>query len=63
VLKISAKKISCDESTIAAYRLLAADAEGRKRELRLRTYNVTCLNEECGLMEWVNNTQGEGTQP
>lgn len=37
-------------------RLLQRDAEGRRRKLRLRTYAVICLNEECGLMEWVPNT-------
>jgi serine/threonine-protein kinase ATR len=37
-------------------RILVEDAEGRKRDLRLRTYAVVCLNEECGLLEWVNNT-------
>ena len=39
-------------------RLLLADMEGRKRKLRLRTYTVVCLNEECGLMQWVPNTSG-----
>jgi len=38
-------------------RLLQRDPEGRRRKLRLRTYAVVCLNEECGLMEWVPNTQ------
>jgi serine/threonine-protein kinase ATR len=37
-------------------RLLTEDSEGRKRNLRLRTYAVVCLNEECGILEWVNNT-------
>lgn len=37
-------------------RLLQRDAEGRRRKLRLRTYAVVCLNEECGLMEWVPDT-------
>ncbi len=39
-------------------RLLGGDGEGRRRKLRLRTYNVVCLNEESGLMQWVNNTSG-----
>ncbi len=39
-------------------RLLLSDAEARKRKLRLRTYAVMCLNEECGLMQWVPNTSG-----
>jgi len=37
-------------------RLLTEDAEGRKRNLHVRTFAVICLNEECGLLEWVNNT-------
>jgi serine/threonine-protein kinase ATR len=37
-------------------RLLKNDAESKKRNLRLRTYSVVCLNEECGVLEWVNNT-------
>ena len=40
-------------------RILQEDPEGRKRNLRLRTYSVTCLNEECGLLEWVENTSCE----
>ncbi|OQS07946.1 phosphatidylinositol kinase (PIK-L4) [Thraustotheca clavata] len=38
-------------------KLLQADADGRRRKLRLRTYAVMCLNEESGLMEWVQNTR------
>lgn len=37
-------------------RLLMEDAEGISRSLRLRTYAVLCLDEECGLLEWVNHT-------
>jgi serine/threonine-protein kinase ATR len=37
-------------------RLLNEDPEGRRRLLRLRTFSVICLNEECGLLEWVENT-------
>lgn len=37
-------------------RLLQEAPEGRRRNLRLRTFSVLCLNEECGLLEWVNNT-------
>jgi hypothetical protein len=37
-------------------RVLQEDPEGRRRALRLRTYSVTCLNEECGLLEWVYAT-------
>ncbi len=34
------------------------NSEGRRRKLRLRVYAVVCLNEECGLLEWVPNTSG-----
>ena len=37
-------------------RLLGKDPQARRRKLRLRTFAVTCLNETCGLMEWVENT-------
>lgn len=39
-------------------RLLHEDTEGRKRQLKLRTFSVICLNEECGVLEWVNDTCG-----
>ncbi|CAL1526088.1 unnamed protein product, partial [Lymnaea stagnalis] len=39
-------------------RFLRRDAESRRRGLLIRTYTVTPLNEECGLIEWVNNTSG-----
>ncbi|XP_044230797.1 serine/threonine-protein kinase ATR [Thunnus albacares] len=37
---------------------LRKDAESRRRELHIRTYAVIPLNEECGIIEWVNNTTG-----
>ncbi|XP_063067093.1 serine/threonine-protein kinase ATR [Engraulis encrasicolus] len=37
---------------------LRKDAESRRRDLRIRTYAVIPLSEECGLIEWVNNTAG-----
>jgi len=37
-------------------RLLAADGTARHRKLRLRTYYVVVLDEECGLCEWVQHT-------
>ncbi|XP_030212900.1 serine/threonine-protein kinase ATR [Gadus morhua] len=37
---------------------LRKDAESRRRELRICTYAVIPLNEECGIIEWVNNTAG-----
>ncbi|KAI8457555.1 hypothetical protein BY996DRAFT_6900089 [Phakopsora pachyrhizi] len=37
-------------------KLLKKDSESRKRNLRIRTYAVVVLNEECGLLEWVSNT-------
>ena len=36
-------------------RSLKRDAESSKRRLCIRTYAVTPLNEECGLIEWVDN--------
>jgi serine/threonine-protein kinase ATR len=39
-------------------RLLQEESECRKRNLRLRTFCVVCLNEECGILEWVPNTTG-----
>jgi serine/threonine-protein kinase ATR len=38
-------------------RFFKRDAESSKRNLYIRTYAVTPLNEECGLIEWVNNVQ------
>ncbi|KAL8622808.1 hypothetical protein ACOMHN_026929 [Nucella lapillus] len=46
------------EFNVIVNRFLHKDAESRRRQLHLRTYTVTPLNEECGLLEWVNNTQG-----
>ncbi|TPX33900.1 hypothetical protein SmJEL517_g03296 [Synchytrium microbalum] len=37
-------------------KLLKKDPEARKRNLRIRTYAVMPLNEECGLIEWVEGT-------
>ncbi|XP_029472916.1 serine/threonine-protein kinase ATR isoform X2 [Rhinatrema bivittatum] len=37
---------------------LRKDAESRRRELHIRTYSVIPLNDECGIIEWVNNTAG-----
>ena len=36
-------------------RSLKKDAESSKRLLYIKTYAVTPLNEECGLIEWVDN--------
>ncbi|CAO1612632.1 unnamed protein product [Jaminaea pallidilutea] len=38
--------------------LLQTNSESRKRRLLCRTYGVTTLNEDCGLIEWVPNTIG-----
>ncbi|KAA8902478.1 hypothetical protein FN846DRAFT_780587 [Sphaerosporella brunnea] len=38
-------------------RFFKRDAESSKRNLYIRTYSVTPLNEECGIIEWVNNVQ------
>jgi len=37
-------------------RLLLNTPESRKRNLKLRTFAVLPLTEECGLIEWVNHT-------
>ncbi|TFK43883.1 hypothetical protein BDQ12DRAFT_199518 [Crucibulum laeve] len=37
-------------------KLLKASSESRKRHLRIRTYGVVTLNEECGFIQWVPNT-------
>ncbi|KAI5934857.1 serine/threonine-protein kinase ATR isoform X1 [Manis javanica] len=37
---------------------LRKDAESHRRELHIRTYAVIPLNDECGIIEWVNNTAG-----
>ncbi|KAH9248203.1 hypothetical protein BASA81_014163 [Batrachochytrium salamandrivorans] len=39
-------------------RLLKKDPDARKRDLYIRTYAVVPLNEECGIIEWVNNVSG-----
>jgi serine/threonine-protein kinase ATR len=39
-------------------RLLKKDPQSRRRQLRIRTYAVIPLNEECGLIEWVPKTVG-----
>eukprot|EP01105_Mastigella_eilhardi_P005361 TRINITY_DN170_c0_g1_i2.p1 TRINITY_DN170_c0_g1~~TRINITY_DN170_c0_g1_i2.p1 ORF type:complete len:1419 (-),score=311.12 TRINITY_DN170_c0_g1_i2:111-4367(-) len=39
-------------------KLLKNDPDARKRKLYLRTYAVIPLNEECGLIEWVEHTNG-----
>jgi serine/threonine-protein kinase ATR len=36
-------------------RILKRDDESSKRKLYIKTYAVTPLNEECGLIEWVDN--------
>ncbi|KXS21067.1 hypothetical protein M427DRAFT_310695 [Gonapodya prolifera JEL478] len=39
-------------------KLLKKDSASRDRRLYLRTYSVVPLNEECGIIEWMNNTTG-----
>lgn len=36
-------------------KFLRADAECRKRQLKIRSYFVVPLNEDCGILEWVPN--------
>ena len=37
--------------------ILSNDRRCRQRDLRLTTYAVVCLNEKCGIIEWVENTR------
>ena len=37
---------------------LRKDPESRRAALHIRTYTVTPISEECGLLEWVPNTSG-----
>ncbi|KAG0703892.1 hypothetical protein DFH29DRAFT_981716 [Suillus ampliporus] len=37
-------------------KLLKTNSESRRRQLRIRTYGVVALNEECGVIQWVPNT-------
>ncbi|XP_062515326.1 serine/threonine-protein kinase ATR-like [Corticium candelabrum] len=37
-------------------RCLYRDVESRRRGLRIRTYTVVPLNDQCGLLQWVNDT-------
>ena len=37
-------------------KLLRTNSESRRRQLRIRTYSVVTLNEECGFIQWVPNT-------
>lgn len=42
------------EFTSTVDKLLLKDNETSKRMLRIKTYHVTPLNEDCGLIEWVD---------
>jgi len=44
------------ETFTLANRLLQRDPEGRRRQLRVRTYAVTCVNHQSGILEWVPHT-------
>ncbi|KAG1752448.1 uncharacterized protein EDB91DRAFT_1243215 [Suillus paluster] len=37
-------------------KLLKTNSESRRRQLRIRTYGVVALNEDCGVIQWVPNT-------
>ena len=39
-------------------RILRNDRRSKQRELSIVTYAVICLNERCGMIEWVENTTG-----
>lgn len=42
------------EFTDSVDKLLAKDSEAYQRHLKINTYQVTPLNEDCGLIEWVD---------
>ncbi|GAB6018708.1 hypothetical protein CHUAL_000384 [Chamberlinius hualienensis] len=46
------------EFNMVVNKFLMKDPESRRRHLRIRTYAVVPLNEECGLIEWVPNLNG-----
>ena len=46
------------EFTSLINKLLMKDPASRRRQLKIRTYAVMPINEECGLIEWVPNTVG-----
>ena len=52
------KDLRMMEFTTMLNRLLARDAESRKRRLYLRTFSVIPLTEDCGIIEWVPHTTG-----
>ena len=52
------KDLRMMEFTTMLNRLLARDAESRKRRLYLRTFSVIPLTEDCGIIEWVPHTYG-----
>ncbi|KAI0700624.1 hypothetical protein BC835DRAFT_1404834 [Cytidiella melzeri] len=37
-------------------KLLKSNSDSRRRQLRIRTYGIVTLNEECGFIQWVPNT-------
>jgi len=44
------------EAASLVNRVLVKDSHGRRRDLHLRTYAVTILKEDCGMLQWVPNT-------
>lgn len=52
------KDLRMMEFTTMLNRLLATDAESRKRRLYLRTFSVIPITEDCGIIEWVPHTAG-----
>jgi len=39
-------------------RIFSREHDSRRRNLHLRTFAVTPLSEDCGILEWVRNTRG-----
>ncbi|CAE7473755.1 ATR, partial [Symbiodinium sp. KB8] len=46
------------EYCVTSNRLWRASPDCQRRGVSMSTYAVTCLNEVCGIMEWLGNTSG-----
>lgn len=52
------KDLRMMELTTLLNRILSKEHDSRQRNLCLRTFAVTPLSEDCGILEWVCNTRG-----
>ena len=46
------------EFGVMVNQLLQRNADARRRNLEVKTFNVVIFAERCGLIEWVSNTRG-----